>query len=77
MEVTHFYALLPLIIFMITSLLFYGKGLVHIVTLGYALSLGFVAALNNWELLLFMPIVGVGMIALILFIFSMTRGDWL
>lgn len=77
MEATHFYALLPMIIFLILSLVFYGKGLVHILTLGYALGLAFMAILNEWEILFFMPIVGTVIISLILFIYAMLKGDWL
>jgi len=62
---------------MILSLIFYGKGLVHIVTIGYAISLAFMAILNSWEILFFMPIFGIGIIALILFAFAMAKGDWL
>ena len=77
METTHFYALLIMIILMIVSLIFYGKGLVHLVTLGYAVSLALIGAINSWEILFFMPVLGSVIIALILFSFSMSKGDWL
>ena len=77
METTHFFALLIMIILMIVSLVFYGKGLVHLVTLGYAVSLALIGAINGWEILFFMPVLGSGLIALILFSFSMSKGDWL
>ena len=77
MELTHFLAMLPLILFLMLSLIFYGKGLVHLLTLAYALSLGFVAITLNWEFLLFMPIAIIVIISIILFSFSMVKGDWL
>ena len=77
MELTHFYAVLPLFILLVLSLIFYGKGLVHLLTLGYALSLGFVAITLEWEFLFFMPVAITVIISIILFIFAMVRGDWL
>jgi len=77
MEVTHLYALLPLLALLILSLVFYGRGLIHITTFSYCLCLAFVAITNNWELMFFPIIVGTGVITILLFVFAMTRGDWL
>lgn len=77
MELTHFYGLLPLIAFLVLSLVFYGKGLVHLITLGYNGALAYIAIINNWEVLFFMPIAMVMLIGIILFWYSMVRGNWL
>lgn len=77
MLISHLIALIPLLVLFILSLIFYGKGLVHLITLGYALCLGFMAIVGSWEILFWPPVVGVGVIAIILFIYSMLRGDWL
>lgn len=77
METTHFFALIPMIIFLVISLVYYGKGLIHLTTLGYTFGVAYVAILNNWELLFFIPIVGIGIISLLLFCFAMTKGGWL
>ena len=74
---SHFIALVPMLIMLVLSLVFYGRGLVHITTLAYALVLAFVAALNQWELLFFPLIAGTVIIAIILFTYSMVRGNWL
>lgn len=74
---THFFALLPLIIMLIISLVFYGKGLVHLLTFGYCVALGWVAILNSWEVLFFPVVLLTGMITIILFIYAMVRGNWL
>lgn len=72
---THFFALLPLIILLVVSLVFYGKGLVHLLTFSYAMALGYFAALNQWEIL-FLPVVSISVIiALFLFTYSMVRGN--
>ena len=77
MEISHFFAVIPLIIFLIMSLVFYGKGLVHLLTLAYSIVLAFIAATNTWELLFFPICVVCAIIALILFFYSMAKGDWL
>ena len=77
MLATHLYALIPLLILLILSLIFYGRGLIHLCTGSYGLMLGYIAALNQWEILFF-PIVTISVIiAIILFVFAMTKGDWL
>lgn len=77
MIVTHLYALIPLLVLLILSLVFYGRGLVHLATVGYGITLGYMAALNEWEILFFPIIATTVIIALILFFWSMTKGDWL
>lgn len=77
MELTHFYAMIPLLLLLVVSLIFYGKGLVHLITLGYAFSLSFVAITLGWEFLFFVPIAGTVMVAIILFSFAMVQGNWL
>lgn len=74
---SHFLALVPLLILLVLSLVFYGKGLVHLITLGYSGVLAFVAISGGWENLVFPPITGTVVIALLLFIYSMTEGNWL
>lgn len=77
MQFTHFLAIIPLIIFLVLSLIFYGKGLVHLLTISYSICLAVIAVIGQWGIL-FAPICGAGaVIGLILFIFSMSKGDWL
>jgi hypothetical protein len=73
----HFYAIIPLLILLVISLIFYGKGLVHLLTLSYCLVLGMTAIINQWETIFFPLIVFTGIIAIISFMFSMARGNWL
>jgi len=74
---THFYALIPLLVLLIMSLVFYGKGLVHLMTLGYCMTLAWFAAVNSWEIMFYPVLAIAGMIALILFAFAMAKGGWL
>lgn len=77
MLLSHLLTLIPLLVLLILSLVFYGKGLVHLLTGSYALVLGYVAITGQWEILFF-PIVTITVIiAIILFTFAMTKGDWL
>lgn len=73
----HAIALIPLLVFLILSLVFWGKGLVHILTLSYALTLAFIAVRDTWELLFFPILVVTAIISIILFTISMSKGDWL
>lgn len=77
MLITHLYALIPLLVLLILSLIFYGRGLVHLGTLAYAMSLGIMAVTNQWEIMFFPIIIVSALIALILFWYSMVRGNWL
>lgn len=74
---THFYALLPLLILLIMSLVFYGKGFVHLLTFGYTFTLAIMAVINQWEIMFYPICIGAGIITIILFWYSMTRGNWL
>ncbi len=76
MEQGHFYALLILLILFVLSLIFRKSGIMHLITLGYACLLGWVAIAGAWEMLLFAPIVGVAILSLILFSLAMLRGEW-
>lgn len=77
MVVTHLFALIPLLVFLVLSLVFYGKGLVHLLTLLYTLTLAVMAVTNSWEILFFPILVVAGMISIILFSFAMAKGGWL
>ena len=77
MEATHLYALLPLLVLLVLSLVFNKSGLVHLMTLGYSAILGWFAVVNDWEIMFFPILVITGIIAIILFIMAMVRGDWL
>ena len=77
MIATHLYALIPLLVLLVLSLVFYGRGLVHLMTLSYVLCLGIMAVTNSWEIIFFPILVFTGIIATILFIYSMLKGDWL
>lgn len=74
----HLLTMIPLIAFLLMSLLFYGKGLVHLLTLGYTLGLAYYAVLQGDYEIFFFPVLAiVAIIALILFGWSMSKGDWL
>lgn len=77
MEATHLFALIPLLVLLILSLVFYGKGLVHILTLAYTITLALMAIINSWEIMFYPMCVFTGIIAILLFIFAMSRGNWL
>lgn len=77
MLVSHLFVLIPLLVLLILSLVYYGKGLVHLLTGSYALVIGYMAVVNEWEILFFPIVVFSVIIALILFAFAMLKGDWL
>ena len=77
MVISHLLALIPLLVLLILSLVFWGKGLVHITTCSYALTLGYIAIVGGWELLFFPIIVGVVIMTIILFAIAMSKGNWL
>ena len=77
MEAAHLFGLLPLLVLLILSLVFNKSGLVHLMTLGYTIALGWFAVVNGWEIMFFPILIITGIIAIILFITAMTRGDWL
>lgn len=77
MSSIHLFAIIPLLILFIATLVFRRTGLLHLLSLGYAFVLGYVAVIDGWELLFFVPCVGVGLISLILFTLCMLNGDWL
>lgn len=77
MELEHFLALIPLMILLIVSIIWYGKGLLHLITLAYAIILGIIAINGSYGALFFPICAGSAIIALILFFIAMTRGDWL
>lgn len=74
---SHLLAAIPLLILLIISMVWYGRGLLHLMLVSYATILGFIAVSNQWELLFFPLIAGTMIIGLILFTYSMTKGDWL
>ena len=77
MIATHLFALIPLLVLLILSLVFYGRGLVHILTFCYAIALAFMAITNEWEIVFFPIIVFTVIISILLFVIAMTKGDWL
>lgn len=77
MEATHLFAVIPLLAFLILSLVFSKSGLLHLATLFYSLVLGWLAVINTWEVLFFPVVVITSMISIILFIHAMVKGDWL
>lgn len=77
MLIGHFLALIPLLILLLFSMIFYGRGLIHILTLSYTVGLAYMAAGNSWEII-FLPILAItGLIAILLFSFAMSRGNWI
>lgn len=77
MESTHLYALLPLMIFLVLSMIWYGRGLLHLLTGSYAVILAFIAITQGWEMLFFPVCLISVIIAIILFVISMSKGDWI
>lgn len=77
MIVTHLYASIPLLVLLILSLVFYGRGLVHALTFGYTIALAWIATVNQWEVMFFPMLLLTGIIALILFVYAMFNGNWL
>ena len=69
--------LFGMIVLLIISMIWWKRGLLHILTLGYAIALGYMAAANGWDLVFIPVIVITGIISIILFIYAMTKGDWL
>lgn len=76
MELTHFQALIPLLVLLILSLIFIKCGILHLMLIAYAMILGFIAILGTWELLFFPIVLGSGIIGIFLFISAMVRGEW-
>ena len=77
MEATHLFGIIPLLVLLVLSLVFNKSGLVHLMTLGYVMVLGWFTVINGWEIMFFPILVITGIIAIILFITAMVRGDWL
>lgn len=77
MEVTHFLALAALCCFLIMSLVFYSKLLVHLLLISYAIALGWFAIINVWEVMFFPVICLSVIIGLILFTYAAMKGNWL
>lgn len=77
MILEHFLALVPLMALLVFSIIWWGKGLVHLITIAYSAILAFIAIQGQWEMLFFPICLGSCVIGLILFIISMGKGDWL
>lgn len=77
MEVTHLYALIPLLVLLILSMIWYGRGLIHLTGLFYTATLAIMGATNEWEIMFFPLLAITGIIQIILFFWSMNKGSWL
>lgn len=77
MGISHLLAMIPLLILLVLSLVFYGKALVHLMTLTYALCLAVLAVLGQWEILFWPITVGSAIISVLLLTFAWARGNWL
>ena len=77
MEATHLYALIPLLVLLALSFFFSRSGLLHLMTLGYVMVLSWFAVINEWEVLFFPMLLLTGIIAILLFITAIVKGDWL
>ena len=77
MVISHLLALIPLFILLTLSLVFNKGGLLHLMLLAYAVTLGVIAILGTWEAIFYPVIVGTSIIAILLFTIAMVRGDWL
>ena len=74
MELTHGIALLFEVIFAVMATIF-NKMLWWLLVIGYTLMLAFMAIVNEWEILMFVPLAIIGIISAIAFTFCATRGD--
>lgn len=77
MELTHLLALLPLFFFFTLAMVFWKTGLLHLITVGYAMTLSFFAVYNQWEMMFIPILLGVFIVSITLFIISTTRGNLL
>lgn len=77
MFVSHLLALVPLFLLFVCSMVWYGRGLVHAMTLGYTICLTFIAIAGSWEILFYPILLGTGLISTILFVWAMAKGGWL
>lgn len=77
MTALHLAGLLPLLVFLILTLIFRKTGILHLITLAYSIILAIIAINGSWELLFFAPIAGTAIISLILFMACMAGGDWI
>lgn len=77
MEIIHLLSLIPLLALFAMSMIWYGRGLIHITLFAYSITLAFVAISGSWELLFFPLLTGTAIIALLLFVYAMTKGNWL
>lgn len=76
MTTSHLIALIPLGFFFLVSLLWYSKGIIHLITLAYVVILAFFAITRGWEALFWPILVGVGAISMMLFVASINKGEW-
>lgn len=74
MLVTHALALAFLVVFSIMAVVF-RKALWWLLCFFYAFVLGWFAIVNTWEVLLFIPLVFIGIISIIGFIYSALQGE--
>ena len=77
MSAVHLYALIPLLVMLVLSMIWYGRGLLHLMGLAYVMALAWMALINGWEIMFFPILIFSGIIEIILFIFAITKGDWL
>ena len=74
MELTHGIALLFELLFTVVAAIF-KKMLWWLLVIGYTFTLAWMAIVNEWEILFFVPLAIIGVISIIAFIFTVTRGD--
>jgi len=74
---THLFAMIPLLVILTLSMVFYGRGLIHLMGLAYSITLAFMAISNTWEVIFFPIIALMVIIELILFLWAMSKGDWI
>lgn len=74
MLIEHGIALLFAVVFMVIATIF-RKVLWWLVAIGYLFACAYMAILNSWELLFFVPLTIFAMIAIIGFIYSALKGE--
>jgi len=73
----HLFAIIPLLVLLVCSMIWYGRALLHITGAGYCAVLGYVAIEGGWEFMFFPLLAGTSIIFILLTVYALIKGDWL
>lgn len=76
MEITHAVSLLLGIIFVIMAVVF-RKFLWWLLVIGYTVCLSWFAVINDWEVMMFVPMLIFGIASCIGIVSTVVKGEWL